>query len=79
MKTIFRKGFLLLKGMTRGDKNMRETMFDHIDDMLAVKGAESEMALALQEVLSFLLIYKYFILIFMAGNTIKSSSASLLQ
>lgn len=53
MKTIFRKGFLLLKGMTRGDKDMRETMFDHIDDMLAVKGAESEMALALQEVLTF--------------------------
>ena len=50
MRTIFRKGFLVLRGMTRGNSSMRELMFDRIDDILCVVGAESEMALALAEV-----------------------------
>ena len=50
MQEIFRKSFRLLKAMARGNVLVQQRLFDRLDILLNIKGAEPELAEALIEV-----------------------------
>ncbi len=50
IRTIFRKCFALLKVMARGNDTVQHRLFDRLDMLLNIQGAEPEMAEALVEV-----------------------------
>ena len=50
IRTIFQKCFTLLKVMARGNEVVQQRLFDRLDMLLNIKGAEPEMAEALIEV-----------------------------
>ena len=50
MQEIFRKCFSLLKAMARENALVQQRLFDRLDMLLHIRGAESEMAEALIEV-----------------------------
>ena len=50
MRRIFDKSFMLLKCMARGNEQVQQRLFDRIDLLLNVQGAEPKMAECLTEV-----------------------------
>lgn len=50
IQAIFQKCFLLLKAMARGNPEVQRRLFDRLDMLLTIEGAEAEMAEALTEV-----------------------------
>jgi hypothetical protein len=47
---VFQQSFLLLKAMARENETVQQRLFDRLDMMLNIQGAEAEMADALIEV-----------------------------
>ena len=47
---VFGKAFLLLRAMARGNKQIQQRLFDRLDILLGLQGAEAQMAECLTEV-----------------------------
>ena len=50
MRRIFEKSFTLLRVMARGNEHVQQRLFDRLDMILNVRGAEPKMAECLTEV-----------------------------
>ena len=50
IREIFQKCFVLLKVMARGNEAVQQRLFDRLDMLLNIQGAENQMAEALIEV-----------------------------
>ena len=50
IEEILRKSLQLLKALALGNEVVQLRMFDRLDTLLAIKGVESELAVALKEV-----------------------------
>ena len=50
IRSIFQKCFKLLQSMARGNEVVQQRLFDRLDMLLNIEGAQSEMAEALTEV-----------------------------
>ena len=61
VRNIFQKAFELLKAMARGNPTVQQRLFDRLDILLNIQGAESQMAQALVEVSSFLFVVVHWV------------------
>jgi hypothetical protein len=79
IRSIFQKAFILLKVMARGNEGIQQRLFDRLDMLLNIQGAEAEMALALTEVRSksCLIIYSHYF--FFKAHSLLSSKTSYLK
>lgn len=59
LQTVFKMAFDLLRVMARGNPVVQRRLFDRLDLILGVKGAEPEMANALKEASQVLLIQAF--------------------
>ena len=50
IRTVFKKAFLLLRSMARHNEVVQRRLFDRLDMLLSIEGADKEMAAALTEV-----------------------------
>lgn len=50
IREVFQQAFCLLQAMARGNEIVQQRLFDRLDMLLNIKGAEPEMAQALTEV-----------------------------
>ncbi|XP_064638655.1 inositol 1,4,5-trisphosphate receptor type 3-like isoform X2 [Lineus longissimus] len=50
IQMVFKKTFILLQRLARGNEVVQQRLFDRLDKLLTIQGAEAEMAIALTEV-----------------------------